>query len=145
MAPAGNRNDPYSKFNFLVEIEGITSSGFLSVEGLETMNEVIDYRTGSEQSTPRKLPGYHTFTNIILRRGWTGDSKLWEWRKRVIDGQVDRRSGSVVILDNNRQEVGRFNFFEAWPAKWKGFSLDGKGNDVNVEEIELAVEKIERA
>ena len=39
----------------------------------------------------------------------------------------------------------RYNFFEAWPAKWKGFTLDGKGNDVNVEEIELAVEKIERA
>ena len=22
------------------------------------------------------------------------------------------------------------NFFEAWPSKWKGFSLDGKGTDL---------------
>jgi hypothetical protein len=32
----------------------------------------------------------------------------------------------------------RYNFFEAWPSKWKGFTLDGKGTDVAVEEIEFA-------
>jgi hypothetical protein len=25
---------------------------------------------------------------------------------------------------------GSYNYFEAWPSKWKGFSLDGKGTDV---------------
>ena len=24
-------------------------------------------------------------------------------------------------------------FFEAWPCKWSGFSLDGKGNDATTE------------
>ena len=38
----------------------------------------------------------------------------------------------------------RYNFFEAWPSKWKGFTLDGKGTDVNVEELELICEKLER-
>jgi phage tail-like protein len=62
----------------------------------------------------------------------------------VIDGKVERKSGSIILLDDAAQEVMRYNFFEAWPCKWKGFSLDGKGSDVNVEEIELAVEKMEK-
>ena len=47
--------------------------------------------------------------------------------------------------DDPEAVIYRYMFFEAWPSKWKGWSLDGKGNDVLVEEIELAVEKIERA
>ena len=38
----------------------------------------------------------------------------------------------------------RSTSLQRWPTKWKGFTLDGKGTDVNVEELELAVEKIER-
>ena len=62
----------------------------------------------------------------------------------MIEGKVERKAGSIILCGDDGSEIMRYNFFEAWPAKWKGFSLDGKGADVTVEELELAVEKIER-
>ena len=58
--------------------------------------------------------------------------------------KVERKAGSVILCADDGTEITRYNFFEAWPSKWKGFTLDGKGTDVNVEELELAVEKIEK-
>jgi hypothetical protein len=40
-------------------------------------------------------------------------------------------------------EKYRYNFFEAWPCRWKGIQMDAKAQLTLVEEIEIAVEKIE--
>jgi phage tail-like protein len=63
---------------------------------------------------------------------------------KTIDGTVERKSGSVILADDTGSEIVRYNFFEAWPCKWKGFSLDGKGTDVAIEELEIAIERFER-
>ena len=58
-----------------------------------------------------------------------------------MDGKVDRRSGSIVLYDDaNEEEVGRWNFVEAWPSKWTGPTFNATANDVAVEMIELAFE-----
>ena len=60
MAQTGDRNDPYSSFNFLVEIDGLDQSaiaGFSEVSGLTNETDIIEYREGSEDITVRKLPG----------------------------------------------------------------------------------------
>ena len=79
-----------------------------------------------------------------MKRGYINNTELWDWRKKVIEGKVERKAGSIILCGDDGSEIMRYNFFEAWPSKWKGFTLDGKGNDVTVEELELAVEKIER-
>ena len=80
-----------------------------------------------------------------MKRGYINTDELWNWRKAVIDGKVERKSGSIILCADDGEEIMRYNFFEAWPCKWKGFTLDGKGTDVNVEEIELAIERLDRA
>lgn len=145
MNPAGGRQDPYRNFNFLVEIDGIPSAGFQTVEGLESTTEVIDYREGSEATAPRKLPGLNKFSNITLKRGLTPNRDLWEWRRTVLDGVPDRRAGSIIVLSESREEVLRLNFRNAWPCRWKIGSLDGLGQEVLVEEIELVVEDLRLA
>ncbi len=49
MSPAAERNDPYRKNHFLVEIDGMASASFLSVQGIESITEVIEYRNGNEE------------------------------------------------------------------------------------------------
>jgi phage tail-like protein len=142
MTATGSRNDPYRKHNFIVEIDGIASSGFHSVEGMETVTEVVDYREGSESTKVRKLPGLRKYANITLKRGFTGDRDLWEWRKTVIDGRTERRAGSIVILDEVRQEVSRINFRDAWPCRWGISGLNAEENEPLIEEIELVVEDL---
>ena len=137
-------HDHIGAYNFKVEIEGVTTGAFKAVDGLDSETEVIEYQDG-EDLTLRKRPGRTKYSNIVLKRGYVNNDELWKWRKQVIEGKVERKSGSIILLDDAGMEVMRYNFFEAWPCKWKGFSLDGKGSDVNVEEIELAVELMAKA
>ena len=140
MPDTGSRNDPYSAFNFLVEIDGVTVAGFAECSGLTTETDVIEYRNGDEDITVRKLPGLKKFTNIALKRGFTDSKDLWAWRKQVMDGQTVRQSGSVVILNEAREEALRFNFREGWPSKWEGPSLNAKNNEVAIETLEICHE-----
>jgi phage tail-like protein len=143
--PPPKRHDPYKNFNFLVEIDGITRAAFSEVGGLESETAVIEYRVGGEPNTVRKLPGLTKYANLVLRRGITKDADLWNWRKTVVQGNVDRRNGSIVLLDDDLTEVLRWNFFQGWIAKWEGPTLNAKGNEVAIETIEIAHEGLELA
>jgi phage tail-like protein len=144
MAPP-QRDDPYKAFNFLVEIDGVALAGFSEVSGLESETAVIEYRVGGEPNRVRKLPGLTKYANIVLKRGVTQNAELWDWRKTVEDGNVDRRNGSIILLDDSRTPVVRWNFFEGWIAKWQGPALNASGDEVAIERIEIAHERLERA
>lgn len=143
--PVGSRNDPYGVFNFLVEIDGITRAAFRECSGLDSSQTATDYREGGEPLRMRKVPGLNTYSNITLTRGITGDGELWDWRQRAAEGRVERRNGSIILLDDKGEEKLRWNFVEAWPVKWTGPSFNATGNDVAVEVLELAHEGVRRA
>ncbi len=141
--PPGDRIDPYAQFNFLVEIDNVTRAGFTECGGLTTEQDVIDYREGSEDTIVRKIPGLRKITNITLKRGFTQDRELWEWRKTTIDGRTERRAGAIVLLDEAREEVLRFNFREGWVCKWDGPQLNASTNEVAIESLEICHEGLE--
>jgi phage tail-like protein len=142
--PANSRKDPYGRFNFLLEIEGVTEAGFSEVSGIVNETEVIEYREGGDKvNSPRKLPGLTKYSNLTLKRGVTADNSLWNWRKTVIDGAVERRNGSIILLDASRAEILRWNFFNGWPCKWEGPTLNAKSNEVAIETLEIAHERLE--
>jgi len=138
------RDDPYKAFNFIVEIDGIARAGFSEVSGLESETAVIEYRVGGERNAVRKLPGLTKYANIVLRRGVTQDAELSNWRKTVEDGQVDRRNGSIILRDDDGNDVVRWNFFNGWISKWQGPALHASKNEVAIETIEIAHEGLER-
>jgi phage tail-like protein len=135
------RDDPYKGFNFLVEIDGISIAAFCEVSGLTSETDVIEYRNGSDKTnTVRKLPGLTSYANIVLKRGVTQDTQLWQWRKAIEQGTPDRRSGSIVLLDDERNPVRRWHFTEGWPVKLEGPALNASANEVAIETIEIAHE-----
>ena len=70
---------------------------------------MIEYRNGNESATVRKLPGLIRYNNIVLKRGFTKDTTLWDWFKKVLNGKTDRRSGSITLLAEDRSAVARWN------------------------------------
>jgi phage tail-like protein len=138
------RVDPYKNFNFRVEIDGIQSAGFSEVTGLSTEVECIEYREGGD-ITVRKLAGLRKYSNIVLKRGVTKSADLQNWHRNVLNGVTDRRNGSVILLDEEGNEVVRWNFSNAFPRKWEGPHLKGDGNEVAIESLELCCEGIERS
>ena len=141
----------YGSYHFLLEIQGVISDnkiivgGFKSVSGMDSETEIIEFKQGNDLIV-RKKPGRTTYANIILERGYTATDDLWQWRKNIEDGKIDRRAGSVIILDQDGQtEVARYNFFEGWPCKWEAPQMDSESSSMAIEKIELAIEKVERA
>ncbi len=141
----GDRVDPYAQFNFLVEIDNVTRAGFTEAGGLTTEQDVIEYREGNEVTRARKLPGLTKYSNITLKRGLVGDAELWTWRKTTLDGQTERRAGSIILMDEGRQEVMRWNFTDGWVCKWEGPTLNSTANEIAVETLEICHEGLDLA
>jgi phage tail-like protein len=135
----GSRNDPFSQFNFTVEIDGVTQGGFSEVSGLTMDTNIIEYREGDEVTTVRKLPGLMKYNNIVLKHGII-DTTLYTWRKKVIDGQTQRATGAIVLLDEARKPALRWSFTQGWPSKLEGPALNAKTSEAAVETMEIAHE-----
>jgi phage tail-like protein len=91
----------------------------------------------STEWTVRKRPGRPVYGNITFEAARGSAGPLVEWYERVLAGQTDRKSGSIIYLDRTGNEVARYNFFEAWPVRYEA--------SMAIEKIEIAVEKVERA
>ncbi len=140
----------FGAYNFLLEIQGIISDtkvivgGFKSVSGMDSSTEVIEFKQGND-TVVRKKPGRTTYSNIVLERGYTATDDLWQWRKNIEDGKIDRRSGSIIVLDQDGStEVARYNFYEGWPCKWNVPDMQSDSSAMAIEKIEIAVERVER-
>jgi phage tail-like protein len=140
----------YGSFHFLLEIQGVVNDtkvivgGFKSVSGMDSETEIVEFKQGNDKVV-RKKPGRTTYANIVLERGYTATDDLWQWRKNIEDGKIDRRSGSVIILDQDGQtEVARYNFYEGWPCKWYVPDMSADSSAMAIEKLEIAIEKVER-
>ena len=136
------RIDPYAQYNFIIEIDDIPAGGFTEVGGLSFEQDIIEYREGSDTATARKLPGLRKYANITLKRGYTQDKTLWEWRKTTIDGLTQRKSGAIILRDESGAAALRWEFSEGWISKYEGPALNSTANEAAIEAIEIAVEDV---
>ena len=137
----------YRGFQFMVEIDGISQARFQEVSGIDATTDVIEYREGGDFPGTRKLPGLTKHSNLVLKRGYTDDAQLWKWYEDVMTGRTEkiRKNMSVIQLDMTGQEKFRWNLFQAFPVKYTGPAFNAKGNDLSIETLEIAYQRVERA
>ena len=140
----GDIVDPFGNYNFLVELDGISRAAFQECSGFDSTVDVIEHREGGGNLTPIKLPGMNKYSNIVLKWGITDDRELYDWHREIVQGEITRKNGSIVLLNRKGDEVARWNFYRAWPTKYDGPDLNAEGNDVAIEMLELAHEGVER-
>lgn len=143
--PTAQRVDPYKNYRFLLEIDGITQAGFTECTGLGSDVEVVEYREGGDAATVRKLPGKVSYPDLVLKWGLTDSRELYDWHFMALNGEIDRKNGSIVVLDDVGEEAVRWNFEQAWPSKWKGPDANSTGSEVAIEELTVSCERVERA
>ena len=131
--------DPFLSSNFHVELDGMSRGAFTEVSGLESSIEVLSYREGGAATT-MKLPGNVQFSNVVLSQGVTFDTFLYDWYELWASGDTSapRKSGSILLLDRQMQEVMRWDFKEAWPTKWSVSSFVAEGTEPLIARFELA-------
>lgn len=141
----GDIKDPQGSYNFLVEIGGIARAAFHEASGFDSSIDVIEHREGGENITTRKIPGMVKYSNITLKWGITDDRDLEDWHRRAVEGNVERRNGSIVLLNRRGEEVARWNFVRAWPAKLTLPTFNAESSDIAINTLELAHEGLARA
>ena len=137
---ASVRVDPYRSFNFRVEISGTTTASFRECSGLSTDGDAVDYREGTDPNTMRKLPGLRKYANVVLKRGYTQNLELWGWYGNITNGIPDRRTVSIILMNEEHEDVLRWELAFAWINKLEGASFNAAASEVAIETIEIVHE-----
>lgn len=143
--PDNEWSDPYRAYNFNIVINGVTQGRFVECTGMGIIVQDVHYREGGANQVTHRLPGPVEYADVVLRYGLSSSMDLWNWFRTAVQGQVERRHASIVMLGSDgATEVLRWNLINAWPAEWRGAPLDAMGQEVAIETLRLVYETLER-
>ena len=129
---------------------------FLECKGFKRNQEVIEacevtaQQWGSAKSglvVRTKIPGNVKTNNVTLRRGMTRSTTLWKWFESVQRGNwaKQQRDGSLTVYNQQAVAQAVFQFQAAWPISYSLSDLNAGSNDIEIEEMELAVAAFTRS
>lgn len=134
-------------FSYHVEIDGVNVAQFKEAAGFESTTEAIFYKEATEgKIVYRKTAGLVEWADVTLKSAISSSMAFWEWRKQVINGQMEeaRRECSIMLYDPTGEEVVRYNLKDAWISKWKGPDLDADNAGVALEEVTIVHTGLDR-
>jgi len=137
----GNSVDPCSNHRFRVEIDGIQQTGFFKCTGLGSSIDVVPYEDGVSPKA-QKLPSKATYSDVKLTWGVTASRDLYEWHKKAIRGDIQRKNVKIILIDEAGNDLVRWNLTNAWPRAWEGPDFTAMGTDVAVESLILVCDGI---
>jgi phage tail-like protein len=146
--PQESERYPYPAYNFKVSVTNVdngetVSGSFSEVSGLMIEVTPIEYRDGTDAPTPRKVRGLQKPSNLTFKKGVTGHVGFWNWMRNGLNGDVSRQQGYVALLNEDTDEVMRWDFRQAWPTKYTAPSFNAKNNEIAIETLEIVVEGLE--
>ncbi|MDX1654722.1 MAG: phage tail protein [Candidatus Competibacteraceae bacterium] len=140
---------PFTTFNFKVnlQLEGdggvICDAEFSECAGLELSMEAKTLREGGNNGRQIHLAGPVSYGQLTLKRGMTGNFKLWQWFEQLQQDRRLRASGEVLMLSSDRTaEDVRFVLSGCLPVKLKAPSLVAKDGAIAIEELQVLYETL---
>ncbi len=132
---------PLPKFYFQVKwAEEVLS--FQEVSGLDVEAQVIEYRHGDNPVfSTIKMPGIVQSGNVTMKKGvFKSDNKFWDWYNQIKMNTIARVPVTISLLDEAGAPTMVWTLTNAWPTKITSTDMSAEGNEVAVEEIEIAHE-----
>lgn len=100
------------------------------------------------QLVTTKIPGRSTADALVLKRGLTKSPVFWKWFTEVELGKWKdtQAEGSLSIFGQGKEDTqARYDFRGAWPTRYSMSGANAQSTEFAIEEIELAVDFIERS
>ena len=115
---------------------------FSEVTGLNAGMETEEYREGGYNTAPRKFVKWGKYPNVVLKRGVTPNSDIWDWYYTTLYGNQNptRKNGIITLNDRGGGPVAVWFVRNALPETLQGPQLNGKSNEVAIEALELVHE-----
>jgi phage tail-like protein len=125
---------------------------FAEVNGLNSELEVEEYREGGRNFAPHRLPKWGRYSNLVLRRGVTSSTLLWDWWSDVLSNSftltagrpTPRRNGVILLERADHSAVAGWLVVNALPERLLGPGLHARGGEIAIETLELSHEGLLR-
>ncbi|PHM45311.1 phage tail protein [Xenorhabdus mauleonii] len=132
---------PIPSYRFIVSIGG-ENIPFNSVSGLDINFETIEYRDGIGNWF--KMPGQPQPINITLRKGvFPGKTELFDWINSIQLNQIEKKDITISLTNDAGTELlMTWNVANAFPTSLTSPSFDATSNDIAVQEITLAADRV---
>ena len=142
---AVQRERPYCRFNFLVDLGDGVAAGFQEVGAISTEVDVVEYRNGnSRENSVVKLTGLNKASNVTMKRGVIGSLDLYQWLNDVRNGAPGLRNVTVKLQNEDHTDVVQtWKLLRARVVKFTSGPFNAQSSDVALEEIVLAYERLE--
>lgn len=137
------RDHAFERSYFLVDL-GDGAVPFRVVELPVATTDVVVSRSGSDRTVePQKRPGLVGYSNLVLVRGLTGRTDLYDWWEQMRAGDDDvRRNVSVSLTDERHEPVWTWRFSDAFPAAYRFSTLDADSSELVDEVLELTFSRM---
>lgn len=135
---------PHGKFRYKVEIDGLEAGGFSEASGFDASIDVMEYREGDMVQTPMKIPGLKKYGNITLKQGVADSMVMYEWMIAGVEGEVERKTITITILDATEAAAASWQVINAWPTKYTAPDFNATSSEIAIESIEIAHEGMTR-
>lgn len=136
---------PLPSFCFKVEFDKVTgmdkaaSVFFRSVAGLRSESEVLPVKEGGVNHTQWQLYNGTKYSNLVLKRGFSGSNEFLRWRDGWVTGRSRERANvTIQQLDSSMHSTASWTFKRAWPVKWELSEFDASKSEISIETLELA-------
>ncbi len=129
----------------MIEIEGLLVGGFSDCTGLAVEVEALEYREGGQRDFLHHVAGPTRHPPLVLKHGLSPMDGLWGWHRDVASGTIERRNGTIYLLNQAQLPVTWWNFRDAIPLTWNGPELKADATTVAFESVELAHRGLVRA
>lgn len=132
---------PLPKFCFKVSIDKLGELTFEEVCGLEVKWPIEKQDGNSIQFSESTIPGIKKYSTLHLKKGkFVSNSKLIDWFDTIKLNINQRESVIISLLDEEGSPTMVCKVTNAWPIKVTGVNLKSDGNEVTIEQLELAHE-----
>lgn len=147
MADDGSKQSatwPMPKFRFEVDLGDLKGVAFQEISGMDVENQILEYRaSNSPDFSTVKMPGLVKYGNITMKRGvFVNDNTFWNWHAEIKMNTIKRRTVIIRLLDETGKVTMQWTLTNAWPTKITSTDLKSEGNEVAIDTLEIAHEKM---
>ena len=125
----------YGGYNYVFQVGSVTVGRCAKVDGLA--------RSESNVTSPGVLGNRRVVTLSAFISGPDRPARLRAWWDRNYSGPLSPKSGTLLRVNRQGQTLERWRFTNAIPCKWTGSEFDASKNEVSIETLEIAAERID--
>lgn len=134
---------PLPKFCFKVSIGKLGELTFEEVSGLEVEWPTEQQDGNNMQLSESTIPGINRYDILHLKKGtFVSNNKLIDWFDTIKLNIEQRESMIISLLDQEGNPTMVWKVANARPIKVTGVNLKSDGNEVTIEQLDLAHEGI---